>query len=200
MISGIILSAGKSERMRGFLKPLLLIDGEKFIEVIIERMKEAGVNEIIVVLGANFEKVTSVVNFDVKVVYNENWEQGQISSLRKGIESIEDRSEGIIFTPVDHPLVKKETYRKLIKEWRKEKEKIVIPLYNGRKGHPTIFPRKFFNEILYKELKNGARDVIRNNIEEVKYVPVEDEGVVIDIDTPSDYEKFIKKRENEGHI
>jgi len=194
LISGIILSAGKSSRMEGLIKPLLKFKGKTFIETIIESMEKAGLDEIIVVLGANKERILSEVDIKDKVVFNENWQEGQISSLREGILNVKDRSEGIIFTPVDHPVVKENTYKKLIEIWNKEKDKIVIPLYNGRKGHPTIFPRRFFNKILNGNLENGARDIIRNNINSVKYVPVDDEGVIIDIDTIFDYKKFVEKK------
>jgi len=178
LISGIILSAGKSSRMEGLIKPLLKFKGKTFIETIIESMQKAGLDEIIVVLGANKERILSEVDIKDKVVFNENWQEGQISSLREGILNVKDRSEGIIFTPVDHPVVKENTYKKLIE----------------RKGHPTIFPRRFFNKILNGNLENGARDIIRNNINSVKYVPVDDEGVIIDIDTIFDYKKFVEKK------
>jgi len=193
LIQGVILSAGKSERI-GFPKALLEINGERFVDFIIKRMRDAGIKDIIVVLGKDIDLIKKEAKLDAEIVYNENWEGGQISSLRKAIRSVKKEIEAIIFTLVDHPLVKSSTYKKLIDIWKEDKDKIIVPLYNGRKGHPTIFPRKFFNDILFKELKNGARSIIRENIEDVRYVVVDDEGIVIDIDTISDYKKFIKKK------
>ncbi|RLD15936.1 MAG: hypothetical protein DRI22_01840 [Caldiserica bacterium] len=194
MIQGVILSAGKSERI-GFPKALLEIEGERFVDFIIKRMREAGIRDIIVVLGEDIDLIKRNAKLDAKVLYNRNWEEGQISSLRIAIRNMDREKEAVIFTLVDHPLVKSSTYLKLVSIWKENKDKIVIPLYNGRKGHPTIFPRKFFNDILFKELKNGARSIIRENIESVRYVVVDDEGIIIDIDTISDYKRFIKREE-----
>jgi len=194
LIQGVILSAGKSERI-GFPKALLEIEGERFVDFIIKRMREAGIRDIIVVLGEDIDLIKRNAKLDAKVLYNRNWEEGQISSLRIAIRNMDREKEAVIFTLVDHPLVKSSTYLKLVSIWKENKDKIVIPLYNGRKGHPTIFPRKFFNDILFKELKNGARSIIRENIESVRYVVVDDEGIIIDIDTISDYKRFIKREE-----
>ena len=115
MLSGIILSAGDSSRMQGMVKALLDLNGKSFIENIIENMKGLSLCELVVVAGAHSDKIRERVKvYGVKVVVNDNWKEGQISSLRVGIKSLSSESEGVIFTLVDHPSVAFSTYQKLV--------------------------------------------------------------------------------------
>ncbi len=188
MLSGIILAAGKSSRMNGKIKALLELNGTTFVEKIVRDMLESGVDEVFVVLGAHYDLIAKAVSsYPVKILRNENWESGQLSSLRVALDNLSMDSRGIIFTLVDHPLVKASTYQQLIDKWEENRERIVLPLYRGRKGHPTIFPHSLFSELLYGELPNGARDILYKHRELIDYVPVDDVGVVRDIDTEEDY-------------
>ena len=128
-----------------------------------------------------------------KVVINHNWQEGQLSSLRMGIINLSPQSEGIIFTPVDHPLVLQSTYNRLCNEWKKDKTRIVLPSYHMRKGHPAIFPASLYNEILCKNFEHGARDILELRRDIIHYVIIEDEGTVRDIDTLEDYNTLIKE-------
>jgi len=196
MLSGIILAAGESHRMKGKIKALLTIDSLTFIEHIITLMSKAPIDEIIVVLGAHTDKIIEKIkDYSVKVVINNKWKNGQISSLRAGILNLSPQSEGIIFTPVDHPLVLQSTYNILCEEWKKDKTKIILPSYHMRKGHPAIFPSTLYNEILTKNLEQGARDILKYHNNIIRYVIVEDEGTVRDIDTMDDYNDLIKGAE-----
>lgn len=195
MLSGMILAAGESRRMEGRVKALLLIDGESFLERIINSMSNADIGELVVVLGADHEKIEAEVNMMcARIVINKNWEQGQLSSLRAGINNLSSSSEGVLFTLVDHPLVKVSTYVELAERWKEKKENIVIPSYRGRKGHPTIFPRRLYRNILEGEYQLGARNIIKNEGSSVLFVQVDDPGVVQDIDTIEDYRRLIKER------
>jgi CTP:molybdopterin cytidylyltransferase MocA len=110
MLSGLILAAGESKRMEGRPKALLLIDGESFLGRIINRMSNADIGELVVVLGADHERIEAEVNLGgARRVINKNWKQGQLSSLRIGIKSLSTFSEGVLFTLVDHPLVRTST-------------------------------------------------------------------------------------------
>jgi molybdenum cofactor cytidylyltransferase len=97
----------------------------------------------------------------------------------------------MLFTPVDHPLVQGATYEVLIEQWRLNPDRIVIPRYGGRKGHPAIFPSRLYGPLLRDELPGGARDLIYREMESVLFVPVSDPGVIQDIDTPEDYRQLI---------
>jgi molybdenum cofactor cytidylyltransferase len=124
-------------------------------------------------------------------VLNSEWQGGQLSSLRVGIQNLSRQSSGVLFTPVDHPLVREETYALLIELWNRDRTRIVIPKYMDRKGHPAIFPQRVFKRVLHGVLPNGAREIIYEEWDSVAFIPVDDPGVVWDIDTPEDYERLI---------
>ena len=191
MLSGLILSAGESSRMKGKIKALLPLEGKTFLDTIISKMRHLPLSGIIVVLGAHSDNIKAGADLEgVSVCKNAKWSEGQLSSLREGIRHLPGSCEGILFTLVDHPLVREDTYRVLIETWQKDKNKIVLPSFRYRKGHPAVFPRDVCDAILEKELPDGARTVLRTMKERVLYVNVEDPGIVRDVDTPEDYQKL----------
>ena len=191
MLSAVVLAAGESKRMNGRIKALLPIEGTTFIERITACLLRASVDEIIVVLGAAHETVRGKVSLgEAVILINENWERGQLSSLRLGVQNLSTRSEGVLFTPVDHPFVTESTYEVLISVWKEHKEHVVVPAFMGRKGHPALFPRRLYGALLRDDLPNGARDILYREKESVIFVPVGDPGVVQDVDTPEDYRRM----------
>ena len=98
---------------------------------------------------------------------------------------------GFVLALVDHPLVELETYQKLYEMAKSKPDNIIIPEFFGQKGHPVYFGRPFFDSILQLPLTDGARVVIHENPDNVMYLPVEDEGILKDIDTPNDYQAEI---------
>jgi molybdenum cofactor cytidylyltransferase len=191
MLSGIILSAGESSRMHGRVKALLDLNGKSFIENIIENMSCLPLGELIIVLGAHSEEVNEKLKrYDIKVVVNDEWEKGQIYSLRAGIGHLSPESEGVMFTLVDHPLVTILTYKKLVDAWMGDKSRIVLPSYNMRKGHPAIFPGFLYSELLDRDLPGGARDLLKEYRDIIRFVTVDDPGIVKDVDTIGDYNRL----------
>lgn len=191
-ICALILAAGKSERM-GQLKPLLPFNKEEnFIQHIISTIRQAGVPNIWVVIGAHAEKIIPVLPQDVNCVVNEEFEQGQLSSIQKGLSEImKEDFDGVIITLVDHPLIENETYRTITQNAENLRDTILIACYNGRKGHPVFIPRKYFDEVLRAPLDVGLRHVTNNPKNYVFLIDTKDKGVIIDIDTPDLYKTHI---------
>ncbi len=198
MLSAIILSAGESKRMGGNPKALLSTgeepSGKKFIELILTRLNEISIKDIIIVVGAHNQEITSNANLKgAKIIYNENWQEGQLSSLRKGISSLDTKSEGFMLNPVDCPFVRKETYEKLISEWHKDKTKIIIPSYEGRNGHPSIFPSWTYDILLNENLPEGAKTLLKQNPDKTLRIIINDRAITDDIDTTDDYKKLLTR-------
>jgi CTP:molybdopterin cytidylyltransferase MocA len=192
VLSGVVLAAGGSRRMEGYIKPLLTIHGITFLERIVDNLKKSAIEEIVVVLGSHHLKIMEGMRLEgVTVLINECWEHGQLSSLKLATHNLSTGSDGMLFTLVDHPLVKLETYSTLIDFWTMHKKRIVIPTSGGRKGHPTIFPRSVYSVLLNTELPHGARDIICMKKNIVSFIKVADTGVVEDIDTIDDYRRLI---------
>ncbi|MEJ2545542.1 MAG: nucleotidyltransferase family protein [Calditrichaceae bacterium] len=191
MISGILLAAGDSKRM-GKPKQLLPYNGLTFVDSILNKFSEIGCEPIITILGATAELIcekTKVHKF--QCFRNPNPEEGQLSSLQIAVAHLPEDSEGFIMALVDHPMVKLDTYQKLFEMAKENPGNIIVPEFYGQKGHPVYFGRTFFDSILHLPLNDGARVVLRENPADVMYLPVDDEGILKDIDTPKDFQQHI---------
>jgi molybdenum cofactor cytidylyltransferase len=185
-VAGILLAAGESRRM-GYPKPLIKIGGRTFLEHTLATMLEV-VPRVVVVLGAYAERIRAAVPDDSRVAVTENREssRGQLSSLRVGIESLPIDIDGVMVHLTDHPLVRADTFRAVLKPYGQGGEQIVIARYENRRGHPVIFDRSVFDELMHTRDSDGARAVVNADPSRVTYVDVADPGVVLDLDTPED--------------
>jgi len=197
MIIAVILSAGESSRM-GRPKALLPIDGVRFIERIVATLKSTRVDEIITVLGHNAEEMRQKVSdLPVKIVVNQDYKQGQLSSLIAAIRSIESgenhhRVDAILVHLVDHPYINVDLVNLMIDRFYETKPLIVVPRYRRRRGHPVIFSRALFAELLAAPLDQGAKTVVHAHRDQTLEIDTDDAGVTVDIDTPEEYRKHIK--------
>lgn len=177
----------------GSPKAILNLGSNSFIETICSRLREACLDEVVAVLGAHADEVARTAHLPgVKVVINAEYGLGQLSSLQCGLKAADLRSRGALVTLVDHPLIAASTYRALLEEWERSPEKIVVARYRGKGGHPVIFPRPLFGELMEASPGVGARAVLRRDARRVRWIDFEDPGIVADIDSLGDYEKFVK--------
>ena len=191
MISAIVLAAGMSERM-GRPKPLLKIGRKTFLETVCGRIWEGGADEVIVVLGARHELIEEAVDLArEKVVINQEHRLGQLSSLKTGMKLMDGASNQLLLALVDHPKVQTTTYRKLIEECMNNEDSIIIPVFRGRRGHPVLFPRSMYGQIMEAPLAIGARHVVQRNSNMIVEIDVKDDGVLVDIDTQEDLEPHV---------
>lgn len=192
MLSAIVLAAGESKRM-GRPKAILEFGASTFLETICARLREARMDEVIVVLGAHADEVMSAVRLPrARVVINREFSRGQLSSLHCGLGGVDERSAGALVALVDHPLVAPSTYRGLRAAWESSPEKIAVTRFMGRGGHPIIFPRALFSELMEAPPEVGARAVLMRDAGRVRWIGFDDPGIVADIDSPEDYNKFVK--------
>jgi molybdenum cofactor cytidylyltransferase len=191
-LSAIILSAGSSSRM-GTPKALLNIGNTTFIQHIIETVESVGLTNNVVVLGFESQTIRETLpSFSGTIIVNEAWEQGQLSSIIAGLDVLDQiNCDGVLICPVDHPIISTALIKKLIESFQQSHKKIVIPTYHGRRGHPIIISSELFTEINNASLNVGLREVVRAHKDDICEVPTEEEGVIINIDTPEDYQKYI---------
>ncbi|MBI3798012.1 MAG: nucleotidyltransferase family protein [Deltaproteobacteria bacterium] len=194
MISGILLAAGESRRM-GSAKALLRYQGQTFIERICTAFLSAGVDELIVVLGARAAELRPALPAHpiLRTVENSRYFQGQLSSLMTGIGALSPESEAAVVNLVDHPLVTADTIKALIASFRATPLPILIAAYQGRRGHPVLFSSQVYGEILAAPLDQGAKVVVRKDPSRVREVQLDDSGILADIDTPEDYARYITR-------
>jgi molybdenum cofactor cytidylyltransferase len=188
-IEGIILAAGESRRM-GFPKPLLKIGEQAFIEHIAETMLTV-VPRLVIVIGAHRERVRTAIPHDqrIAIVENPNYLHGQLSSLKVGLSAILPDSTGALVHLGDHPTVRAATFRAVADSYNRTGTPITIARYGGRRGHPVMFDRSVFGELLSAPEGEGARYVVNADPSRVAYVDLDDPGVSLDLDTPADLER-----------
>lgn len=186
-ITAVILAAGESSRI-GSPKPFLTIGDKTFVEVIVERLQTAEVRNIVVVFNhAHRNHLEKLSLPDCSCLHNTRPDLGQLYSFQLALRAVPQTAQAVLLCLVDHPCVQIETYRLLAEQSAESPEKILIPTFCGRKGHPVVFPRLLFQELLHTPLGLGAHAVIKEHSEMVLLLPVRDEGVVLDIDTQQDY-------------
>lgn len=195
----IILAAGKSSRMNDF-KPLLPVDGMSALEGLIEATKIAGVTDIAVVTGYKREELSDIIAASgAKEIYNENYEDGMFSSIKAGLAGAEegfDDKEGFLLMPVDCPLISARVLRELMSVAGTETptegyEEFAVVTYEGKKGHPLYIPRGYIAEICEYDGPGGLKAITDKYWDRMKRVAVDEEGVILDMDTPEGYQDII---------
>jgi molybdenum cofactor cytidylyltransferase len=131
----------------------------------------------------------SLPQFDL--ISNDRQELGQLYSLQLAIREIPREISGILLCLADHPLIKEETYHRIVGMHSIFSPKVIIPTYEDRPGHPAIFPRVFFREILdlSPTMPEGVKNIFFNHPEDVLDLPVQDPGILLNLDTPEDIPK-----------
>lgn len=201
MIAVVILSAGESRRMGQpkALVPFPDIFNQKeagltpapsaqktFLEHLIEVTRHPRTGPLRVVVGAHAAEIRARVKLDDgALVFNSDWQRGQLSSLQAAIRSLPaGKAEGMLICLVDHPLISPGLVASLIRAFDRDKNRIVIPAYRGKRGHPVIFPGAVFEELLAASPEVGARAVIHAHENDVVEVAVEEEGVLLNLNDP----------------
>jgi len=195
-IGAIVLAAGASLRM-GSPKALLKIGRETFVQHIVGQLHSAGVSDIVIVLGADADEIKNSLSwFKGTIVVNEDWKEGQLTSVIAGLDALSQRKlDGVLICPVDRPLITQILIRDLLKAFQESGKRIAVPVFRGRRGHPTVFSSALFDELRDAPLNVGARHVVRNHPSDVHEMTTNEERVLINIDTPEDYEKHVSTLE-----
>jgi len=186
-LPAIVAASGLSLRMRRS-KPLLEAGGRSFLAHILGSLQEGGALPILVVV----RELDSPESEEARArngipVLNPDPTPGPISSLQAGIRALPEEAQGALFCPADHPLFAAKTVQDLIGAFFASEAPLVAPAFNGKRGHPVIFGREIFPELLQRDLPEGARTVVGRYYERRIVVPVQDPGILVDIDTPEDY-------------
>jgi len=192
MIGAVVLAAGSSFRM-GTPKALLEIGEKTFLQHVVDVIRSADVEEVVVVLGHDAPGIKLTMTwFEGRTAINEEWGRGQLSSMIAGLNAFEEPGpQGVLFWPVDHPLVPPDLIKELLEAFRDSGKAIIIPEYEGRRGHPVIFRASLYDELRDADPRIGAREVIRRHPDDIHTVPTDHKGVLVNIDTPGDYSTHI---------
>ena len=168
--------------------------GETFFDRVTQTLLAAGIEDIVVVVGADADAIRAGARpvAGVRIVDNPDYARGQLTSLLAGLRACDtSRASAALVTLIDVPLVSAETVRSLIAAHLASDAPIVRPISQGRHGHPVIFGRGLFDQLERADPSQGAKPVVRAHKTEMVEVPLDDEGAFTDIDTREDYERFI---------
>ena len=186
-ICALVLAAGKSERM-GSQKLLLPFVGKTIIERVIDNILESGVGKILVVTGSHREEIEKVIHcLRVSTCYNPNYSDGMHTSVIRGFSAIPENTGAVMVFLGDQPFIPEEVIQTIILTWRQSGKGIIIPIYQGKRGHPVLFDLRLKNDVMLLDPVSGLRSVIVRHPEETVEVEVNFPEILRDIDTKNDY-------------
>ena len=202
VIPAIVLAAGRSSRM-GRAKALLpLGDGETFLTRIARTFLEAGIDDIVIVVGHDRDAIVrsfAASGLPARFAVNADYDRGQLSSLVAGL-GVVDRPgvTAVLVTLVDVPFVSAATVRAVVDHYRQTRAPVVRPTSGDRHGHPLLIDRALFDELRAGADVSGAKPVVRAHATAIGNLPIADEGAYLDIDTVEEYAQAISDRSNGG--
>jgi len=195
-------------------KALLPLGHESFLQHLILMLRDA-VSPLVIVLGhhapeierqiglgsreqgsANREERTGNAERQAALVLlrNPDYSLGQLSSLQVALRYLERLPvSAALVALVDHPAITRGVVERLLERFEARHPLILIPTFQGRRGHPVLFARSLFQELLEAPLDQGARFVVQRHAAEVDLMETEEEGILLDIDDPADYERLLKR-------
>lgn len=199
MIPAIVLAAGLSTRMGGRPKALLpLGGGQTFISHLVRAFLDAGVDDVVVVLGHQADAVAAALARDAalaRVVINDQYRTGQFSSVLKGLDAIDRPGvTAMLMTLVDVPLVSASTIRAVVQRFRDTGAPIVRPVRGHEHGHPVLVARPLFDLLRHADPATGAKPVVRAHVSPAGDVDVTDPGAFRDVDTEDEYARLLAEQ------
>ena len=179
----------------GTSKQLLLLGNKRVIRHCVDAIAASGVQDLVVVIGKEQVACSEALQgADARIVLNTASDSQMADSVRCGLRAVDETCSGVLVCLADHPLVCSGTNQALINAHRQSPEKIIIPAFKGKRGHPSLFPFSVISEIFF--LPTTLRDLVLEDNDRVLVVDVPDEGVVLDMDIKGDYQAVLERYAN----
>ena len=191
-ISGILLAAGESKRM-GKPKLLLNLGESNIINTTIEKFLKSEIFELIIVLGHEAQKIECSLSEQdkrIKFVTNENYREGMSTSIKCGVLTASKDSEAFLIALGDQPLISPKIINRLIEKYQSSGAGIITVMHQSLRGHPVIISKKYVQEILSLNGYIGARDLLKQHLDDTASINIESSEEFFDVDKTQDYEKL----------
>lgn len=191
-LAAIIVAAGYSFRMKRF-KPLLSLGGSTVLEQAVHSFLKSGIRDIRVVVGHRANELYPVLDkLGVQTIVNPNFSEGMFSSVTAGVKSLSPDIKGFFLLPVDNPIVSRGTLAKLQNTFFTTELGIIYPSHQGMRGHPPLISSRYVNKVMTWNEPGGMRALLDQNEHDAIDVKVDDPGILLDMDTPEDYQQMLK--------
>ena len=191
MICAVVLAAGLSSRM-GVQKLLLPFGGKTVIGHIVDQLLASSIDEVHVVVGHNAEQISAELSGRaVSIVNNPNYESGMLSSVRCGLKSLPEKCRAVMVVLGDQPSITTKLIDQMLESFAATEKDILVPLYEGERGHPVLFSVKYRDEIMTHYDDVGLRGLMHEHSEEIFELEVPTASVLWDMDYPEDYRREI---------
>lgn len=189
MISAIVLAAGEAKRF-GQLKQLALIGEKTMLEHVLDAVRRSRAGDIVVVLGAGSDEIRRRVSFTrERIVVNPEYVSGLSSSLQAGLRALPQGADGALMVLADQPFVETATIDALIGEFVRKSPEAVVPTFKGSRGNPVLLNRSVFDEVMALRGDTGFRTMLADPDRNILEVPVNDPGILRDIDTKEEFNR-----------
>jgi molybdenum cofactor cytidylyltransferase len=194
-LGAIVLAAGEARRMGGRPKPLIERDGVPLVRRVVQALLEAGVGDVVVMVGHRADEIAWVLtDLPVRVVVNEAYSSGHVSSLRKGIVELPDSVAVTLVALADQPLLEAADVTALLEAWaRRGTARAMVPRVQDRRGHPVLLEASACSEILRGDAGYGAREWLDEHPDEVDWFDSDNVRYVEDVDYPEDLERIAQR-------
>jgi molybdenum cofactor cytidylyltransferase len=189
--AAIILAAGQSRRMGTINKVLINVDGKPMARHAIDAARAAGADPVIVVTGHDADAVRRTLGGDVAYVHNPDYAQGLSTSLRAGISAVPNSCDGALVALSDMPRIRPDHIRQIMRAHDPDEGHVIcVPTWNGKRGNPVLWDRRFFDDFMALGGDVGAKHLIVENADLVIEVPIDDDAVLMDVDSPAALEQL----------
>jgi molybdenum cofactor cytidylyltransferase len=186
-IVAVLLAAGRSRRM-GEFKPLLPFGPTTVVKHCISNLREAGIEEIIVVAGHREKDIQShLAQANLIFALNPDPDSEMSASIAAGVKKVGPAAKAVLITLVDHPAVPPSVIKQLIDEWRRRDTRLVQPEYDGRGGHPVLIDLVYRADLMNLDPQRGLRSFLDSHRPEVRRIEADSPYVARDMDTWEDY-------------
>jgi len=183
----------------GYPKALLPLGNGIFISHILDALIRVGLAGPRIVLGRDAGQIMpKIASQQVRWLINPDPGQGQISSMKLALNDLAPDHVACLFWPVDQPGVKEEIIRDLTRLFFDSGALITLPVYKGKRGHPAIFHRAIFQELLRAPVEAGPKGLVSRHTAETALLPCNEPAVTEDVDTPEDYFRLTGETLNEA--
>jgi molybdenum cofactor cytidylyltransferase len=189
-VTAVILAAGQGKRM-GRTKQLLPWGETTVLGQVVANVQATSTSAVVVVTGHEAARVTAVAEAaGARTVHNPDYASGEmLSSLQTAVRSLPGRTAAILILLADQPMLGPGPIEAVLAAYREGRGELIAPVFDGRRGHPPLIGRAYFDELLALPPTAAPRDLLRRHESAIYPVPIADEAILRDLDVPADYEQ-----------